>query len=366
MKSDDFAIINVYGKGNGIGNVSLLYLESIKSILRSNVKFCQIFEANGVQSPVQDYVPLIRILGLPNWIAVPISRLLILPKKLETLREGYLLLTDPTLCYHHSVSTKKRIVIIHDLRPFTKYEKMISEKLFYFFLKNKLLKCNFYICDSFTTKGSLAKLGVDPRKIEVIYPLIISKVDNTHLERSLKKLDKGTFTLTYIANDLPYKRIDIFLRIAKIYEAKVNNKIDLKFKLVSKNLSHKNKKFIVKNNFRNLLLIEWIDNINDIYEETDILIFPSLYEGFGLPVIEAMSFGIPVIASDIDIMREVAVDSGILCPTDSLKEWIEAIESLLVGENYTKYSKKASQNAMRFTKDKFEKLVQKCLKEDIK
>ena len=363
--SDDVAIINVYEKGSGISTVSLLYLESLKSILGNHVKYCQIFEANDVQSPVQDYVSLIRIFGLPRWIAVPLSRLVILPKKLETLDEKYLLLMDPTLCYHHSTSKKKRIVIIHDLRPFTKYEKMLSEKIFYIFLKEKLLKCDFYICDSFTTKNSLVKLGVDVGKIEVIYPLIVSKLDNTHLEKSLKKLKRGVFTLTYVANDLPYKRIDFFLRIAKDYESKITNGIELKFKLVSKNLSRRNKKSIVKSNFKNLELIQWIDNINEIYEETDLLLFPSLYEGFGLPVIEAMSFGIPVIASDIDIMREVVLDSGILCHTDSLKDWKKAIESVLSRENYIKYSKSASLNAKRFTKDKFEKLVYRTLKKNI-
>lgn len=59
------------------------------------------------------------------------------------------------------------------------------------------------------------------------------------------------------------------------------------------------------------------------YDRATVFVFPSLAEGFGLPVIEAMSFGTPVIHSDDDAVREVASDAGVTVarePRDSYAE----------------------------------------------
>ena len=56
--------------------------------------------------------------------------------------------------------------------------------------------------------------------------------------------------------------------------------------------------------------------------------FPSVYEGFGLPVIEAMAAGAPVLASDIPVMREVAVDAAVLLPPTDPGAWARALGEL--------------------------------------
>ncbi|MBA2294090.1 MAG: glycosyltransferase, partial [Actinobacteria bacterium] len=48
-----------------------------------------------------------------------------------------------------------------------------------------------------------------------------------------------------------------------------------------------------------------------LYREASALVLPSLYEGFGLPVLEAMQSGTPVVASDIPSLREVAGDAAL-------------------------------------------------------
>jgi glycosyltransferase involved in cell wall biosynthesis len=66
-----------------------------------------------------------------------------------------------------------------------------------------------------------------------------------------------------------------------------------------------------------------------IYQQADALLFPSLIEGFGLPLLEAMAAGTPVIASDIPAFAELAQDAAILVPPSSSAAWAEAVERLL-------------------------------------
>lgn len=54
--------------------------------------------------------------------------------------------------------------------------------------------------------------------------------------------------------------------------------------------------------------------LNEIYNACDVFFIPSKYEGFGLPLLEAMSSGIPVVASDIEIFHEVLGDASFLYP----------------------------------------------------
>ena len=54
------------------------------------------------------------------------------------------------------------------------------------------------------------------------------------------------------------------------------------------------------------------EDINKVYSRNDILVFPSLYEGFGMPIIEANYVGIPVITSNLSPMKEIARNSSLL------------------------------------------------------
>jgi glycosyltransferase involved in cell wall biosynthesis len=66
-----------------------------------------------------------------------------------------------------------------------------------------------------------------------------------------------------------------------------------------------------------------------LYSAAAVFAFPSLHEGFGLPVLEAMAAGAPVVASDIAAIREVAGDAAVLVPPGDAASWAQAIEALL-------------------------------------
>lgn len=89
------------------------------------------------------------------------------------------------------------------------------------------------------------------------------------------------------------------------------------------------------------------------YSQARFLAFPSLYEGFGLPVLEAQKFGVPVIASDISVLREVGGDGAIFFPLGDAAMLAEQMHRLSVDDGYfTSMSQKALQNAALFSWDK--------------
>lgn len=69
--------------------------------------------------------------------------------------------------------------------------------------------------------------------------------------------------------------------------------------------------------------------INEIYNACDLLYFPTLMEGFGYPVVEAFKTGLPVVSSDIDIIREVSSNAAVLVDPTNLQENIKAVNEAI-------------------------------------
>jgi glycosyltransferase involved in cell wall biosynthesis len=67
--------------------------------------------------------------------------------------------------------------------------------------------------------------------------------------------------------------------------------------------------------------------VSRFYTAIDVFALPSLYEGFGMTMLEAMSFGRPVIASDLPVLREVAGDAAAFCPLEP-ERWAAALRQL--------------------------------------
>ncbi len=67
-----------------------------------------------------------------------------------------------------------------------------------------------------------------------------------------------------------------------------------------------------------------------LYNAASLFVYPSLYEGFGLPVIEAMSCGCPVVTSNLSSLPEVAGDAGLLVDPYNVKAIAQAIERVLM------------------------------------
>jgi glycosyltransferase involved in cell wall biosynthesis len=97
-----------------------------------------------------------------------------------------------------------------------------------------------------------------------------------------------------------------------------------------------------------------------LYNLADIFVFPSLYEGFGLPVLEAMACGTPVITSNCSSLPEVAGDAAILVNPEDEDELAEAIMRLITNDSLREsLRKKGLERAKLFT---WEDTARKTLK----
>ena len=74
------------------------------------------------------------------------------------------------------------------------------------------------------------------------------------------------------------------------------------------------------------------EDIPGLMENALCFTFPSLGEGFGIPVLEAMAAGAPVVASDIPAVREVAGDAAIFVPPLDVAKWTVALDTMLVDQ----------------------------------
>ena len=98
------------------------------------------------------------------------------------------------------------------------------------------------------------------------------------------------------------------------------------------------------------------DKLSNLYKNASIFVMPSLYEGFGLPVLEAMSYGIPCVISDNSSLREIAIngsEQACLFTTGDSNDIAEKINTLLNNEKLRKdLSEKGIENAKRFSWEK--------------
>lgn len=90
--------------------------------------------------------------------------------------------------------------------------------------------------------------------------------------------------------------------------------------------------------------------VQALYHEAQMLVFPSRFEGWGLPISEAMSCGLPVIASRVTSIPDLLGDAGVLLAPDDAMGWAEAIYGLWMDEAQRQtLSARAKQRAAKFS-----------------
>ena len=225
----------------------------------------------------------------------------------------------PLLCF------KKYIVTIHDL-ILTKFPTQRATTLHPIFykiknfaykvvIKNAIKKSKMIIAVSEFTKSDIVKqFKVNPDKIKVTYEGVAQtflSVDNYDVKKLKLCYNIHSPFMLYVGNAYPHKNLEkliiVFFKISK----KINN---LRLVLVGKeDYFYKRLKEFAKNYSNKIIFPGFVPDkdLYFLYKNALAYIFPSLYEGFGLPPLEAMSQGCVVISSNKASMPEILGEAAI-------------------------------------------------------
>jgi glycosyltransferase involved in cell wall biosynthesis len=197
----------------------------------------------------------------------------------------------------------------------------------------------------FTKREFIAILGIDPENISVVYPSFDEfPVFMARNEiRSKLNVDIDSILLLSVGGDNRNKNIETIVRLMKFLP---NNYILIRVGRnynVSKLIKELDleKRIIKLGNIDESLLAQ-------LYSGTDIFLFPSIFEGFGSPVVEAMSFGLPVIASSMAALPEVVGGAGFLCDPFDIDCWKDKILSLATDEHLYNLAKEKGINRAHY------------------
>lgn len=91
----------------------------------------------------------------------------------------------------------------------------------------------------------------------------------------------------------------------------------------------------------NVEIVENTSDLTEVYSRSRLVLMPSVYESWGMVGVEALSCGIPVLASDIWGLKESLGEAGIFLNRNKVEDWIDMIRKLDDKKEYSKASKKA-------------------------
>lgn len=258
----------------------------------------------------------------------------------------------------------KKVTIVHDLIPYV-FPETSTTKTTVSLSKANILpnivdthkrrlewvkkECDHIITDSESTKIDLIKiLGIEDSRISVIYPSVkVPEVTAKDIARVKKtyKLDKP-YILT-VGKIEPRKNI---ARLIKAFEhAKLYK--DMKLAVVGAQ-GWGDQDFDTNSLGDSLSFLGYVPekDLYPLYAGADIFAMPSLYEGFGYPVIEAMALGTPISASNTSSVGELVKGYGDTFDPESIESIATSLRNLSSKKPHTD---KAQKYARSFTEKKF-------------
>lgn len=219
---------------------------------------------------------------------------------------------------------KKFIVTVHDLAPlvYPELQDNFSTKIQWQMTPRGLRKADFIIAISNFTKKEIVRLcKIDEQKVEVVHQGVDSEryhpLDKDKSRKEIGLNPEGEYILV-VASNLTHKRMDL---TKKIFDNVRKQRPDVQ---------------LIKVGYGDVLQgqgiinLGWVkeDDMPLLYNAADLFLHTAEYEGFGLPILEAMACGCSVIGMNRASIPEIIENSGILMNTDRVNEWTRAILDL--------------------------------------
>ena len=255
---------------------------------------------------------------------------------------------------------RKTIITVHDVIPlqyplFEQAEHLFFKKFDKWFFKKSiesLKQAEQIICVSYATKKNLLQyINYPENKIQVIYEYPSKEFINLHKNRN-------PYDIMYVGSEMPHKNLKVLIEALGYVKNKIPH-----IRLIKIGKSHwpgareqllelANKKNLTKN-------ILWKDTVEDLAEDYNcatLLVHPSLHEGFGFPIVEAMACGCPVLCSDKDSLPELGGTAVEYFNPENEKELAEKIIKIVENKRIQEeMRKKGLLQVHNFNQERFKK-----------
>lgn len=368
-------------QNTGIGQVTLNFLrklselkvESKKSKVSKDVEFILYLEED-VDLKLPDNFH--KRIFLPSYKRDDLIRKIwwekfLLPEKIkEDNCDVFLSLYQSTTILLHMV-VKEHIMVVHDIIPklFPHYLSNWRKKMYQFLVERAIKKADKIVTVSHRTeKDLIQQLGIDAKKITVSY-IDVDEIykKNVSAVESQRVLKKYKLKPGYIYNGGGLevrKNVESVLRMYKnilekhgkagwVPELVISGKLMPELAPLVTDAEKLTEELDIKDD---VVLLGYVaqEDLPALYRNASVFIYPSFYEGFGLPILEAMNQGTPVVTSKVSSLPEVGSDAVLYCDPNNVADMEMVIKNVL-NNNHIKaaLSMKGKERAAHFSWEKF-------------
>lgn len=243
------------------------------------------------------------------------------------------------------------VLTVHDLLEHmygSRHASSLRRSLHFYLTRRVLRKAARVIAVSQFTKNEIEKLlSIPDHRIEVVYNAIDERFLHGHATQADRELIAQRYLVNYpfilYAGAIrPHKNV---VRIIEAFSALKNELLkepeedqqfrDLKLIVIGDDLSShpRLRRTVVRSGVQNdvrFLGFVPIDVLRIFYDVAKVFVFPSLYEGFGLPPLEAMAHGTPVVTSNTSSLPEVAGNAALLVNPENVFEIRRGLQRVLL------------------------------------
>lgn len=244
----------------------------------------------------------------------------------------------------------KKIITVHDILPLLHPEwfSSVNYAYFDFRIRKSVSMADLVLAVSESTKRDIVDVyGVHPNKVRVIYPGVYSSLEFAEIDNNvLKKFNLESEYILSVCTVEPRKNLRNIIK-AFIQLKKSKNNFQLKLVVVGKmgwdytfntfyeSLSDYKEDIVITGYVTN-------EELSSLYKSALCVIYASYYEGFGLPVLEALSVGKATITSNVSSMPEVGGDAVVYCDPYKIDSITSALEQVCYDSNLRELLEKKS------------------------
>ncbi|QQS38584.1 glycosyltransferase family 4 protein [Candidatus Woesebacteria bacterium] len=235
----------------------------------------------------------------------------------------------------------KYVVTVHDMTQLSFDNKATTLPMPLYIIKHLALKIVFskvkradaLITPSNFVKDALILKNISPNKIYTTYEGVDRNFyADTNITSLLHKNNILSKYFVYAGNAYPHKNIESAINALRVINTKRKEKIKLVIISPKGKFSQKLKQYVINNHIDNEVVI--LGFVSDgeyaaILHHAIAFVFPSLSEGFGLPGLEAMSLGTPLLCSNIPVFKEIYGENAIYFRPKDLASLSDAMNYII-------------------------------------